>query len=372
MEPSNLEGNSSVSSPEEEATNLDAENQTDATSIEDQEATSESSAGVDEKETVPEEDWNPLDVVKAAIKETKDAEGGADEDQSKQEDESSLSESDSQKKEDEESGELGEVTEEELKSYKPQTRKRIESLLDDRQRLNERVGLLEPQAEQMETLQTFMKDKSLSAQDVSQYMVLGSLGKSDDPADLRAALDQINIYKTALEGQLGEVLPEDLQTRVDEGLLDAEGAKEVALSRVNTERAGRQAEAAQNTAQTVEQQTTQNAEASAAAVINTTMSDWQHQKMATDPDFATKAPFLEDKIRSKVAAAGGRVLDQSQALKIAEEAYSEVQAQVKAIAPAKVPEAKKVLKSGGAPGNLTSQPKTAHDAVLQALAKTSG
>ena len=376
MDP-NLESASSESSSEDEATNtatpLDAGDE-GATPDSNQEAAPESSPGADEKETVSEEDFDPLSVVKAAVEKSKEPEEGDDEDQSKQTDDSSKSESDGQKKEDEPE-ELGEVTEEELKGYKPTTRKRIEGLLDDRQRLTERVSALEPAAEQMETLQEFMQERSLTPQNVSELMVVGGLAMSDDDSDVQAAITRTEEFLGQLKARLGDVLPPDLQTQVEEGQMTAEGAKEVALARVRTQRADQQVQNANTRVETVQQTSQGEADTAKATVVHRTISDWQSNKAATDPDYPRKAALLSKEIQLRVLAEPNqRVLDPTRAHQIAEEAYAEVTATINAFSPPKTPEAKKVLQSKGSSGsgNMASTPNSPLEAARAGLSKTAG
>ena len=62
---------------------------------------------------------------------------------------------------------------------------------------------------------------------------------------------------------------------------------------------------------------------------------------------------------------------QLEALKIAEEAYSEVNSIYKSLAP-KAPTAKRVLQSKASNGNMASKPGSALDAARAGLAKTAG
>lgn len=376
MDP-NLESTSEESSTTDEAntaTPLDAENQDGATPAENQEAASESSPGADGKETVSEEDFDPLSVVKKAVEGDKKTKEGTGEDQGKQPDDSSKSESDGQKPEDGEDAELGEVTEEELKGYKPATRKRIEGLLDDRKRLTERVEALEPAAEQMETLQNFMEERRLTPQNVSELMVVGGLAMSDDDADVLAAIKRTEEFLGQLKARVGDVLPDDLQAQVDEGKMTAEGAKEVALSRIRNQRADARVENANKQAETAKTEGQQTGDTAKAQVVHQTISDWQQQKAQTDPDYPRKAALLAKEIKLRVAAEGGKVLDPQRAIQIANEAYAEVNTLMQSLAPTKAPEAKKVLQSkgGGSSGNMASKPNSPLEAAKAGLAKTQG
>lgn len=364
--PESLNGTEDVSSTSSEATTLDVEKQGNPA---EQEKALDSSTEADGKETVSEKDWDPLSVVKKAISDDRENSESSDKDQDKQPDGSSKSENDGQKSESE-SEDLGEITDDELKSYKPKTRKRIEGLLDDRQRLTERLQELEPAADQMNSLQNFMQERNLTAQNVSELMVVGGLAMSEDPKDLRAALKRVNEFKQQIESQLGDTLPDDLQKKVQEGDLDAESAKELALSRVEKQRLQRKVEQAETTAEAVNTQAGSQTHAAMAEVVHATISDWQRQKVSSDPDYPRKAELLQKEIRLRVSEAGGKVLDKNKAIEIAEQAYAEVNRLYKALSPAKAPEAKRMMQSKAVPGNMASRPSSPLEAARAALAKT--
>lgn len=363
--PSHLDGTEDVSSTSLEANITDVEKQGNPV---DQEGASDSSNDADGKQAVSEKDWDPLSVVKKAISEEKDDSEGTGEDQGKQSEKSSKSENDSQKSENADEP-LGEITDEELKSYKPKTRKRIEGLLDDRQRLTERLDVITPMAEQMENLQTFMQDRGLSPQNVSELLVVGSLAMSADPKDLRAALTRAKGFVSQIETALGDVLPEDLQRKVDDGLIDADSAKEVAQARAAQQLADVKVQRADNRVQHTTQRVEQQSQAVAAEVVHSTISDWQRQKFSMDPDYPRKAELLQKEIKLRVQAEGGRVLDKNKALKIAEEAYAEVNRLFKALSPTKAPEAKRMMQSKAVPGNLASKPNSPLEAARAGLQK---
>lgn len=360
------------SSPSSDVDALDAQNQENADTQKPDEgqAAGESSSPADGKESVSEKDWDPLSVVKKAVSKDQDDSDAPGGDQGKQADASSKSENGSQKTEDE-SEPLGDVTEEELKSYKPKTRRRIEGLLDDRQRLEDRVQVLEPAADQMNTLQEFMQERQLTPQNVSELMVVGGLAMSQDPKDLRAALVRTEQFADQIRLQLGERLPEDLQKKVDDGLLDADTAKDVALERVDHQRATNKAKQSEETVQTVKTEAESATEKAAATLVHSTISEWQQQKFKSDPDYPLKAELLQKEIKLRVAEAGGKVLDKAKALTIANEAYVEVNRLFKALAPKSQP-AKKFLQSKANPGNMASKPGSALDAAKAGLARATG
>lgn len=333
------------------------------------ESASQSSSDADAKETVVDERAELLKVVNKALKK-EDPESEAGEGTSKQSDKSSKSENDNQKPEGD-SEPLGDVTEEELKSYKPQTRKRIEGLLDERKRLTEERDALRPAADQMETLQTFMQERQLTPQNVSELLVVGGLAMSADPKDLRAALTRVDQFRDQIRSQLGEILPEDLQKKVDEGLMDAESAKEVALSRVETQRASSKVAKADEQVQTATKQVQTVDETRAAEAVHATISDWQRSKYSSDPDYPQKAALLQKEIKLRVMEAGGKVLDKAKALEIAEAAYKEVNTVFKSLTPPNK-QPKRVLQSKAYSGNMASKPNSELEAAMAGLERARG
>lgn len=332
-------------------------------------AAEESSNSADGKETVSEKDWDPLSVVKKAIGKDQDESGAAEGEGGEQTDGSSKSGKGDQKAEGGE--ELpAEVTAEELKGYKPATRKRIEGLLDDRSRLTDRVKELEPAAEQMEALHNYMQERNLTPQNVSELLLVGGLVMSDNPKDLQAALVRVDSFRDQILSQLGEKLPDDLQKKVDDGLLDADSAKEVALSRVNAQRAEQRVLTAkahvENAGKVVEDVNTTQAKER----VHSTITDWQSQKFKSDPDYSRKAELLTKEIRLRVASEpNGVVLDPKRALTIAEEAYKEVNRIFGALAPSNTNGSKRVLTSKANQQQMASVPNTALDAARAGLAK---
>lgn len=364
------------SSSASDVDNQDAENQIVADQQQEGEegktAEESSSTAPTGKESVSEKDWDPLSVVKKAVGKDQDNLESTEGDQGKQADKSSKSENGSQKAEDADEP-LGDVTEDELKSYKPKTRKRIEGLLDDRQRLTERVSAIEPLAEQMEVLQGFMQERQLTPANVSELLVVGGLAMSADPKDLKAALTRVDAFRSQIATQLGEVLPEDLQKKVDDGLMDAESAKEVALSRVETQRASTRTQQATQREENADKKVATVDETKQVDAVHSAISGWQQQKFKSDPEYPRKAELLSKEIRLRVGAEpGGRVLNTARATEIAEEAYKEVTRIYKALNPSQNTQAKRVLQSKANFGNMASTPNSALEAAKAGLAKTHG
>lgn len=319
-----------------------------------------SAEGEDGKQTAAEEPvWDPLSAVKKALEKPSGDEGENQGGTDKQRTDASSSAEDGQgKKSDDE--ELGELTDEELQSYKPKTRRRMEKLLEDRENLTAQVADLQPQVEQYQMLTSYMRENNLGSDEVAELMVVGAMAKSGKPEDLQSAIEKTKEFLADLELAAGVKLPEDLQKKVDEGYLDADSAKEVAQSRITRERAN-------ETVTQTNHERQQEVTARQVGDVTDAISQWQQGKIKSDPDYQAKAEFLQTEIGLRVARAGGRVLDKAQALKIAEEAYTAVSDRLKKIAPRNT-ESKKVMRSSAVPGtNMAQQPGSALEAAKLGL-----
>lgn len=317
----------------------------------------------DENKDPAKEKWDPLAVVKKAVADTKKSEDKPEEGAGEQDAEKSSKSEDGQNQKPGETEELGEITDEELKSYKPKTRRRIEGLLEDRQSLTDEVNNLKPIAEQYQILTGYMTENNLSEGEFADLMVVGAMAKSQKPEDLQFAIGKTKEFLEKLELVAGVRLPNDLQEKVDEGHMTAEGAGEIAKARITSQRA-------EQTVTEVKTKETKDEFVQAVTTVNNAVDDWQKNKIATDPDYRTIEPFLAAEMASRVAKEkDGRVLNRDKALQIAEESYKAVATKLKKAIPNPPPKPKTVLTSRSAPGNMASQPGSALEAAKQGLAK---
>lgn len=310
------------------------------------------------------EAWDPLSAVKKAIEKDKPADQAKDSQAGTGEaaaDKSSKS-GDGQQQAAPAADGSEDLSDDEKKLLAPKTRKRMEYLLGERQRLSEDNESLKPLAEQHLAFMDYMRDTRMSGDEVTDLLVVGAMAKSGDPKQIEAALKRAREFVSDLENAVGASMPADLQAKIDNGDIDVESAKEVAKAR-----------AEKRLSDSKLQQHTQDDQVNqvqrAAEAVNQTVTEWQTQIFQTDPDYQLKAPLLQTRIALMVAQEpGGRVLDPNKALKIAQDAYSYVNEQVKAFRPA-TPPAKRVLPRGASPTNLAAQPNSPLEAARAALNK---
>lgn len=245
---------------------------------------------------------------------------------------------------------------EELKTFSPGAQKRIRDLIAENKRLASEHTAASQEAQQFRQVQTFMADNNLSSEHVNLLLGFGATLRS---GNLAAARDIIKPYYEAIVEALGEQLPEDLQAKVNDGVLPPEEAAE--LSRLRYQASTARANAA-------EMQQAQQAQQLNAhrQMIDTAARQWEAHKKATDPDYEKKQAAIWDRSRVLVMERGIPATPE-QAVKLAEEAYTYVNNMVQAFRP--VPQPTRPAPASGTPATSAAQvpPKDFKSAILRAL-----
>jgi len=147
--------------------------------------------------------------------------------------------------------------------------------------------------------------------------------------DPQAALDSLMPYVEKLQIITGAKRPDDIQERVDSGLLDGDSAKELADSRNRIAMAERAAQEA--------------AEAAATDLQNQAVakaSEWETNWKASDPDYAHKQGRVLDKINLSMmrhVQKESGPLTPAEVVKICETAKEEADAEIAALMPKPTP-----------------------------------
>lgn len=177
---------------------------------------------------------------------------------------------------------------------------------------------LKPKADQYEKITTFMKQNALSEQEMVEGFNIMAMMKQD-PAKAYKALRG---YADKLAPLAGEILPEDLKKRVDDGFDSEESAKE--LARLRAERdfaAARQKEAAERLeferAAQVERE------------IYSAVTSWEQTEEAKDPDWSKKYNLVSDRV--SVLLTTERPANPSDAIKLARRALADVNASLSSV-----------------------------------------
>jgi len=209
--------------------------------------------------------------------------------------------------------------------------------------------------DQHNALTGWLRDNNLTAEDAVEAFRVAATMKNDPGA----AYDLLNGHLEKLSVSTGHTLPEDIQTKVDDGYLDEESATE--LSRARAEAAYQK--------QLREQQhqdiTHQNAQ-SQHSHLSQTVDDWETRTRQSDPDYSLKQPEIDDRVRVLISERG-RPASSEQALQMAQEAYDVVNQRYRARQPEKQP--MRTATGGKLGGTPSPEPKSVMDAVNLGLAK---
>lgn len=221
---------------------------------------------------------------------------------------------------------------------------------------------LRPQAEAYQAITGFMDQSNLSGEEVAEGFEIMALLKSGDPANLVKARDWFQERLTALNTSIGDILPDDLKQQVEDGLVDADVARQHARTRAEAEylRSQREEQSKREREEAAAQEARQAAEAMRSSVLS-----WEAKVKATDPDYATKkAKLVEVQAEAMIARSGKRPATPQEALELVETAYREVNEHLKLIQPRAQP----ITPSpAGATSRVIAAPKSLREAVESAL-----
>lgn len=192
---------------------------------------------------------------------------------------------------------LGEVTDEELKRYAPRTQKRIQQLLQNTYAAESRATAAEEKASRFDQIVGFAEANRLSNEDVSATFEIAALMKTAPDK----AYEKVLPIFLHLSQVTGNVLPPEIQQKVELGYLPESDARELvrlkartALSEAQQAEQARQAE----TEQKLEAQRNLVREATDATAA------WEEQRSKTDPDWSSKKDLVLEFTRSEIATKG--------------------------------------------------------------------
>lgn len=149
----------------------------------------------------------------------------------------------------------------------------------------ETLKALQPDAERYRNVQTFLDQNSLTAEDASELLIVGALMKSN-PVQ---AWERIKPRIQQLLVAAGEIVPEDIQPRVQNGELSHEAALELSRARARAD-----ALAAEQSFRT--QREAQLSRQNLANSLRDTAQEWVNDRTTKDPNFNAKQPLLEREI----------------------------------------------------------------------------
>ncbi len=230
--------------------------------------------------------------------------------------------------------------------------------------LAERDSYREP-AERYGQITSFMDTHGLLPDEVAEGFEIMALLKSGDPESLSQAREWFDTRLQGLNEMLGAVLPEDLQTRVDEGLIDEESAAELARARAAAALNAKKGEADEARS---EQERTAAQQTEIATAMVTAVEGWEQRTKASDPDYAKKAELVETTCRAIISRTGRKApVNAEEAVALADEALAEVNRQFKSLLPK--PRAISPAPAGTST-TAAKAPSTLREAVQAGLARS--
>lgn len=179
-------------------------------------------------------------------------------------------------------------------------------------KLIEERNLYRESAEQYDKITSFLETNRLSAEEAAQGMQIMALMK----ADPTAALNALKPYVEKLSQAAGYVLPDDIQGKVDNGYLDEDAGRELAIARAK-------AQHAQSQTEQLRQEQQQRSRQQVEYDIQSTVTEWENNTRASDPDYELKADEIDDRVRVLLAQ-NGQPQNATDAVQMAKRAYDEV------------------------------------------------
>lgn len=225
-----------------------------------------------------------------------------------------------------------------------------------------KLKALEPKAQHFEQLTQYAVAANFTSKDFQDLLHMGRLMKNDPIAFHEAFRGQW----AEIEKLVGARLPDDLERKVNDGLMDEESARELARKRGEASLNGERAERiTRQTAQEREQAASQAQERQQQELVSnlqSTANRWEAQWKGSDPDYAIKQPLVQEKI--ELALFKKPPATAEEALAIFNQAKKEVDEQIKRLRPATAP----IRPTGsGTSVNAKGVPKDPIDAAMMAI-----
>ena len=330
--------------PLEEQQDTDSSSVSEETDVASEEAELSSSSEGDKEQQV-EPETTLMDVVEDALKSSKEEEESAPPEPPAGEVEDVVSEKLETPKTSEEDEDWSDVP--------FNKHPRFQSLVQEKNRLKAESGQHREDAEQYQKITNFIPTNRLSAEEAAEGFRVMSLMKND-PAK---AYEVLQGHLEGLAKTTGAELSEDLQVKVDDGLLDEDAAQELSRARAQL--------AQERTLRESSQQSLQEQQAQAQYDhLQKTLNQWEATTRQRDPDYDLKSDELNDRVQALVAERGKPVTSE-QALAIANDAYKVVtDRHMRRVPPKRSLRTATGGKIGGTP---QPEPKTLEEVVERAL-----
>lgn len=257
---------------------------------------------------------------------------------------------------------LPDPTEGELRKLRPETRRRFEQLLRQRNESRQEIERLQPEVTQYRDLMGRIQTAQLAPEDFNQLLFIGSSLRQEKYQEF---LEAVTPYVMAAQQALGLRIAPDLQNQVNDGTLSEEAAREFTRTRFRAAQA--EARLKDTTvAHTTERQT------AAINEIRAGVTAWEQSIRARDPDYAQKADTVR-RFSQSLLTERGTPQNPQQAVALVQAAYDEANKVFSVARPPPrptrpSPSSVHVATGGGAPNGQT--PNSLREAVLLGIERS--
>lgn len=310
------------------------------------------------------------DAVRAALEGGKEQSSGSGDGEGKAGSESDP-EGESQEGDDDD---LGELTEEELNSYKDKTRRRFIKLNSENKSLKERLETAEPEAEVYRQINKFVTDANLSKEDVNTGFNIMKLCRSTRREDHIKAYEAMMPMVNTLAQIIGVALPKDLQDQVAAGQLTPERANEISQLRATARASDAERKANEDRMARDKQAEEERQIAALTDDVSKAVSTWESTWKAKDPDYPLKQRRVMEAIELELTkevmlATQGKPnrvpKSAAEAVKMAEDVKKRVDKEMQRLIPKKQPVTH--IPGTGNTNNSKPAPTSSREAIFQAL-----
>lgn len=206
-------------------------------------------------------------------------------------------------------------------------------------------------AERYQNVQSFLTQHNLSGDEAADMLTIAGLMKTNP----REAWERARPTIEKLMIAAGEILPQDLEQRVNAGDMPADQAFELSALRAQTESQRRAAEwAAQRQQQEYQQQV--------SSTLQQTASMWEGEKSVSDPVFQKKLPFIQREIVFLQSQEGRPSTPQGVRDQL-DRAYKAVATQMRQFSPAPQKRAIQPVNGGQGGSSAAPRPKSIKDII---------
>lgn len=261
--------------------------------------------------------------------------------------------------------ELGELTDEELKSYKPKTQRRFKQLDEQNKALTAELEQAKPLGDRFLQIEKFTKDANLTREDVNTGFNIMKLMKNDPVA----AYEALTPIYSVLRELVGVELPADLRDRVAKKEISPEAAQEMSRLRAKDGLTTNQRQVQQEQDKQRQAETQTRQVETVKTDVGKVISDWETRQKGSDPDYALKQGRIMERVELEILKgfqSGKSIINSAQdAVNLANRVKKEVDAEMKKFAPRR--QAMTPVIGSGATNGSKPVAKSVHDAVAQAV-----